>query len=203
MRIVCVSDTHGMLGRLRVPDGDVLVHAGDLSEHGTAGEVEDELAVLEALPHAHKIVIAGNHDFALEEGGVRVPDSITYLQDSGVTIDGLVFWGSPWQPYFGGWAFNLRRGAPLREVWARVPTRTDVLVTHTPPLGMLDRVLDDRVGCEELRKALVRIAPRLHVFGHIHEGYGTFKVGATQYVNAACMRRFAPNAPIVVVLADL
>ena len=205
MRVVCISDTHGRLHQLQVPDGDVVVHAGDLSEHGTHQEVERELEALAALPHRWKVVIAGNHDFALEEGGrhpVTIPEGVTYLQDSGVTLDGVRFWGAPWTPYFGGWAFNVRRGPALAKVWARIPEDTDVLVTHGPPHGILDAVRGELVGCADLLQALERVRPRLHVCGHIHESYGTRTRRGCIHVNAASAGRwYSLNAPVVVKLA--
>ena len=125
----------------------------------------------------------------------------TYLEDSEATIGGLRFYGSPWQPWFFDWAFNLERGAPLAEKWALVPDDTDVLLTHGPPSGVLDTTSrGERVGCEELAAALRRVRPRLHVFGHIHESYGVHPADDTLSVNACnCDSRYAPVHPPVVV----
>jgi Icc-related predicted phosphoesterase len=112
----------------------------------------------------------------------------TYLIDDMVTVEGLNIYGSPWQPTFFDWAFNLDRGAPLKEKWDLIPsTGVDILVTHGPPMGILDKVYDgERVGCEELAKAVKeRIKPRLHVFGHIHEEAGRLDQDGIIYVNAA------------------
>ena len=143
MRIVCLSDTHNLHSAFAVPEGDVLVHAGDATLRGTREEVVAFDAWLGTLPHRHKVLVAGNHDWLFEREPDRARGMITnatYLQDEGVTIDGLAFWGSPWQPWFLSWAFNLQRGAPLREKWDRIPAATDVLITHGPPHGILDRV---------------------------------------------------------------
>ncbi len=216
MRIVCLSDTHGRHGALAVPEGDVLVHAGDASMRGDDREIVAFATWLAALPHRHKLVIAGNHDWLFERqpGLAReLLGAVTYLQDSGTTIDGVRFWGSPWQPWFMDWAFNLRRGAPLKARWDLVPEGTDVLITHGPPQGILDQVAGivpraisamagqgEHVGCEELLAAVQRLAPRLHVFGHIHEGYGEETRDGTRFVNASnCDRFYRPvNRPIVV-----
>lgn len=123
IRIVCLSDTHCRLHEIDVPDGDVLVHAGDFSKRGDAGEVRAFVDALRELPHPDKIVIAGNHDFLFErepdrarallmEAGGPGHGVVHYLLDSGVTLHGLRFWGSPWQPEFFDWAFNLPRGFP-------------------------------------------------------------------------------------------
>lgn len=206
MRIVCISDTHDQHDKLTLPDGDVLVHSGDFSKRGRVADVIAFNAWLGRQPHRHKVVIAGNHDFCLE----REPESAalftnaTYLRDSGCVVEGLRFWGSPWQPRFFDWAFNLDRGAPLAARWALVPAGVDVLLTHGPPMGVLDRTSrGQRVGCEALAEALARIQPRLHVFGHIHEDYGRLVRDGTTFVNAStCTLEYAPtNAPIVVDLA--
>jgi predicted phosphodiesterase len=208
MRIVAISDTHCMHDRVDVPDGDVLVHAGDFCMSGKASQVRAFADWFEAQPHRHKIVIAGNHDRSLELD----PDlarmmfrRATYLFDTETEIDGIKFYGSPWQPWFLNWAFNLRRGEPLREKWALIPLDVDVLITHGPPWGVLDVAYDnEHVGCEELTMAISRNQPKLHIFGHIHEGYGTHREGPTLHVNAStCTLAYAPtNPPIVIDFAN-
>ncbi|MDP2308528.1 MAG: metallophosphatase domain-containing protein [Pseudomonadota bacterium] len=203
MRIVCVSDTHSFHDRVDVPDGDILVHTGDLSRRGSREDVRSFDRWLGALPHPHKVVIAGNHDFCFERDATArgwITNAI-YLQDEGCVIAGLKFWGSPWQPRFFDWAFNLDRGVQLREKWDLIPPDTDVLLTHGPPHGVLDVTYAGLVvGCEELRAAVSRVRPRLHVFGHIHEGYGRSEQDGTRFVNASsCNVQYIPTqAPIVV-----
>ena len=204
MRVVCLSDTHHQHARLVVPEGDVLVCAGDFTRRGDRADVEAFDAWLGTLPHRHKIVIAGNHDFAFEREPAAARSWIrhaTYLEDSGCEVEGLRVWGSPWQPRFFDWAFNLDRGAPLRAKWELVPADTDLLVTHGPPFGILDRTHDGRrVGCEELALAVARIRPKLHVFGHIHEDPGVVERDGTVYVNASsCDVRYRPVQPPIVV----
>lgn len=209
MRIVIMSDTHGLHDRIPpVPDGDVLVHAGDLTTIGTLEQVDAALRWLARLPHRHKVIIAGNHDFAFEQQAAAaeaiIPPGINYLRNSGVTIDGIRFWGSPYQPEFFDWAFNLPRGERLARVWANIPQDVQVLVTHGPPFGILDQVNWQPArheGCEDLRRR-VAVLPdlRLHAFGHIHENYGTVEIDGCTYVNASiCTLAHQPaNAPIVV-----
>jgi Icc-related predicted phosphoesterase len=123
-----------------------------------------------------------------------------YLQDEPVEIEGLKFYGSPWQPWFLDWAFNLERGESLRKVWARIPEDTDVLVTHGPPHGILDRTTrGEPVGCEDLRARVEELRTPLHLFGHIHEGYGTERRGQTLFVNASsCTVSYRPlQAPVI------
>lgn len=202
-RLVLLSDTHGRHAELDVPAGDVLVHAGDFTSRGREREVADFGAWLAAQPHPHKVVVAGNHDFLFEREPQRAREllgDVVYLQDAGAELAGLSFWGSPWQPWFHDWAFNLERGAPLAAVWSRVPAGVDVLVTHSPPMGVLDRTArGQRVGCEALREALPRISPKLHVFGHIHEAYGV-RAGPPLSVNACnCDLSYeAVQAPVVI-----
>ena len=121
----------------------------------------------------------------------------TYLQDSGVELMGLRIWGSPWQPVFFNWAFNLPRGEPLRARWALIPNDTDVLVTHGPPMGHGDMTSEGtRVGCEALLDAIQRVCPRLHIFGHIHEDHGVSWEGETACINASvCSLRYEPTQP--------
>ncbi len=204
MRIVCISDTHNLCDGVKIPDGDLLIHAGDLTMQGKLDEIARAAAALRALPHRHKVVIAGNHDFGFERTpaqAVPLLAGLTYLQDSGVTIEGLRLWGSPWQPWFFDWAFNLQRGAELRDKWNLIPAGTDVLITHGPPDGHGDKNYSgDSVGCRELREAIRRVVPKLHVFGHIHEGYGTTWEGSTRCVNASlCDLVYRPANPPVVV----
>ncbi|QDU65327.1 metallophosphatase domain-containing protein [Engelhardtia mirabilis] len=204
MRFVCLSDTHGSHDRLELPAGDVLIHAGDFTRRGTIDEVAAFAAFLRGQPHRHKLVVAGNHDFLFQEQRTlarEILGDVHYLEDSGVDLEGVSLWGSPWQPWFHDWAFNLPRGEALERVWAGAPTGVDVLITHTPPLGTLDLTRrGERVGCESLAAALPRIAPRLHLFGHIHESHGTDCRHGRLSVNASlCGRGLSlEHRPVVV-----
>ena len=190
MRIVAVADTHMYEGDLgAIPDGDVFVHAGDLCRRGTLDELRTVVPWLQRLPHRYKIVIAGNHDwcFAREPDGAKqlLGASIIYLQDSGVSIDGVSFWGSPWQPRYRNWAFNLDRGAPLAAVWQQIPVGTEILITHGPPRGFGDRTpWPSRAGCEDLLAAVQCVRPVVHLFGHIHTDGGVWRDADIVYVNA-------------------
>jgi predicted phosphodiesterase len=203
-RLVVLSDTHGFHDRLVVPDGDVVVHAGDFCDSGSEAEARSFAAYFLALPHRHKVLVAGNHDRCLERDadlGERLFPGCHYLLDRGVELAGLRFWGAPWQPWFFDWAFNLPRGEPLRAKWALIPAGVDVLVTHGPPYGVLDRVTSGALqGCEELALAIDRVRPRLHLFGHIHESYGWERRAGTLHVNASsCGVRYASVNPVRVV----
>ncbi|HLT37854.1 MAG TPA: metallophosphatase domain-containing protein [Enhygromyxa sp.] len=203
IRLVLISDTHGFHD-FPVPPGDVLVHAGDGCSRGTLDEAREWAAFVHRQPHRHKIVIAGNHDrcFEADFAVASAPFAgLDFLHDSGCERLGVRFWGSPWQPWFLSWAFNLPRGPELAAKWALIPDDTDVLVTHGPPHGILDRTYDhEPVGCEQLRIALGRVRPRVHVFGHIHEGYGAAFVDGTLFVNAStCTLAYRPTNPAIVV----
>jgi Icc-related predicted phosphoesterase len=212
MRIVCISDTHNCNGRIDVPDGDVLIHSGDATITGTTEEVRSFNRWFSGLPHKNKIFVAGNHDWMFERephmARMMLDKSIHYLQDEGLEMDGLKIYGSPWQPRFFDWAFNLNRGTELAEKWEMIPEDIDILITHGPPYGILDEVPREwgieNTGCEELRKRVDQIAPngklKLHTFGHIHCGYGTRELGGIAFVNAsACDERYNPTQPPIVI----
>lgn len=206
MRIVVISDTHTFEDRITVPDGDVLIHAGDATIEGTPAEVVAFGKWFDAQPHRHKIFVAGNHDWLFQKNPIQAHyliqfDGVYYLQDSGITIDGIRFYGSPWQPRFCDWAFNLDRGEAIKQKWDLIP-QCNVLITHGPPWGILDCVMIGRehLGCEELLKAVGRVRPKVHVFGHIHGGYGERKVNGIRFINASiCDEGYnAVNRPIVI-----
>lgn len=187
MRIVAVADTHLFHRALAVPDGDVFIHAGDMCRGGDLVELRAAADWITRLPHRHKVIVAGNHDwaFAREPAAARAMfPGVHYLEDAGLTLDGLRFYGSPWQPEFCNWAFNLPRGPALAAVWARIPRGLDVLITHGPPEGFGDRTtITSRAGCADLRARVAEIQPRLHVFGHIHQDGGIWQDGATTFAN--------------------
>ena len=208
MKIIAISDTHGMHDRITVPPGDMLVFAGDMCNCGSIREVKDFGYWLSNLPHKHKVVVAGNHDWPFERDYERdearkiIGNCATYLEDSSVEIEGVSIYGSPWQPEFCGWAFNLPRGDQLRRKWSMIPQRLDLLITHGPPAGIMDSVktrpTSVPLGCQELRHAVVMVGPAYHVFGHIHDGYGEMEDQGIKFVNAsACNESYHPeNKPI-------
>jgi len=214
MKIVAISDTHFSHSQLTVPDGDVLVHAGDCLGRGNIAELNHFNDWLGKLSHQHKIVIAGNHDFVFERNpqiAEQVMTNATYLRDSWVEIDDVVFYGSPWQPVFLNWAFNLPRNGPeLEKKWSQIPSNTNILITHGPPYGILDVPAPpipekDRSskGCEKLTEAIDDnqiMKPFIHIFGHIHGGYGHLEKDDVKYYNASVVneRYLVVNKPWVI-----
>jgi predicted phosphohydrolase len=210
VRIVCISDTHNKHGQIVVPDGDVLIHAGDATMLGTVAEVGAFFNWFGGQPHQHKIFIAGNHDWLFEKDPAlarsMVPPGVHYLEDSGLVIKDLNgqgsvrFWGSPITPEFCGWAFN-RNQAEIGMHWDLIPKDTDVLITHGPPVGILDsNMFGGRCGCWDLRRSVWRVSPKLHVFGHIHESFGEWDEGGVKFVNACQLDGLYDlvNKPVVV-----
>jgi len=210
-RIVFIADTH-LRHNFKVPNGDILVHAGDLTGRGTIhnNEVDMALQWIADLPHTHKVVIAGNHDILFETHSTLakdlVPEGVHYLQDTEVTLMGLRFYGAPWTPAFCNWAFNVYEQEELAEKWALIPEGVDVLITHGPPFGILDKTVDhyerlgQHVGCQELRARVRHIKPKVHVFGHIHNQYGLATVEGTTFINASvCNEKYQPvHEPICI-----
>ena len=211
-RIVCLSDTHNCNEQIAVPDGDILIHSGDAVISGTTLELQKFSYWFGSLPHKTKIFVAGNHDwvFELQNEKARniLPKDVIYLQDSSAVVDGLKIYGSPWQPRFFDWAFNLNRGPEIAEKWELIPDDIDILITHGPPNGILDLVprkgWDENTGCEELRKRVEEIAKlgrlKLHIFGHIHCGYGVHEEFGVRFVNASnCDESYEPSQPPIVI----
>ncbi len=216
MRLICISDTHNR--EPEVPDGDVLIHGGDLTMRGQLKEMVPALDWLASLkPRFRDIIfIAGNHDFMAETNPKEMAilaknRGLTYLFDDSYVIDEVNFWGSPWQPWFHDWAFNLERGYEIQEKWDMIPTDTDILITHGPPefygdrTARVDGTPRGRVGCENLcRQIKDWIKPKVHIFGHIHEDYGITRDENTIFVNAStCDLMYqADNPPVIIDLTE-
>lgn len=206
MKIVAISDTHNKLASLDLPPGDLLVIAGDITNLGTIVELIQFNHVIGLIKHKYKhgvVCIAGNHDFLFEKdyaaAKVLIPNVTHYLQDSLVEIDGIKIYGSPWQPWFHGWAFNLERGPDITEKWDLIPSDIDVLITHGPVAGIHDvNSKGESMGCGDLLEAVLRIKPKLHICGHNHAGYGIKEFNGITFINASsCNEKYSPiNPPI-------
>lgn len=209
MKICVISDTHNEHdASFILPDADVIIHCGDVSLRGSDFEVREFFRWYSSLTnYKHRIMISGNHDrlfeLALPYVKSYIPDNITYLEDSSVNVMGVNIYGSPVTPKFFNWAFGFNDNTLVRY-WDKIPTNTDILVTHGPPYGILDIVKQKSeyvsLGSVSLRDKLDKINPKYHLFGHIHEGYGMVTIKNTTYVNASSMndKYQMVNKPIVI-----
>ena len=213
MRITVISDTHtrhGLIPMEDLPGGDLLLHAGDIMNSGhNEHDIHNFCTWFQSLKqYEDKVFIAGNHDRMFENFPEEVKEwldkfgNIIYLQDDDLVLygdgpegnspqDNIRIYGSPWQPEFYSWAFNLQRnGIELSGKWEAIPDNTDILITHGPAFGTLDTVTGrpwDSLGCELLAERIERLRPKIHVCGHIHSGYGyEFKDG-THFFNASVL----------------
>lgn len=208
----------------KYPDSTI-VHCGDISSRGRFSEVEDFLSWYSSLGFTNKIMIPGNHDFFFDYDRAAITDmgkmrhgnpiyskqdvdalllkypDVIYLNDSGVIIDNINFWGSPITPWFHDWAFN-RTEENIANHWELIPKNTDILITHGPPRGILDLTYNGyiNVGCLELAKKTMDLENLMvHAFGHIHEGFGIEIIGGKTYINASFLNfNYQPmNYPII------
>lgn len=214
MKIAAISDLHGFLPE--IPSCDLLLLGGDLCPIWDHSETAQRAFLdgpfrdwLEAVPARQVVGVAGNHDFLFERAPERVPDGLrwAYLQDSGCEFEGLRVWGSPWQTPFGDWAFNAEAEHRAR-IWSLIPAETDVLLLHGPPRGYGDRVArrdgqHEDTGCPLLLDRIRAIAPRLVVFGHIHQGRGAWSIGPTTLANVSYLdENYVPaHLPFIIDLA--
>lgn len=204
MRITFISDTHTKHNQLtaNLPGGDLIIHSGDMSSMGHKHEIQKFLKWFNGLDnYTNKIFIAGNHDWGFQndpemcQEQLEFYNKVTYLQDNLKVIGednetAVKVYGSPWQPEFYNWAFNLpRMGWELGVKWNDIPMDTDILITHGPAWGHLDTIKGHSVplGCELLAERIKNVKPKIHVFGHIHTGYGYKFDGHTHFFNAAVL----------------
>lgn len=213
MKIVHISDTHGFHEKMEIPECDILIHSGDAGERAmTLSEFNLFLIWLDTQPARKKIYVAGNHDHVMSRkwmiylkqndpingliGWQMYEDArkllenypnVKYLEDKDYVFEGVKFYGSPYSPTFhpDRWCFNANRGSVIASIWGKIPSDVDVLITHTPPYGILDYVQeitkeepDNHRGCEDLMKVVKKrlFKLKLHAFGHIHENYGYLNI---------------------------
>ena len=211
MIITVISDTHGKHNQITqdLPGGDLLLHAGDISSMGYQHEVQQFCKWFNNVEnYNHKIFIAGNHDWGFQNNVEKIMEivnsykTVTYIQDEELVLyfdgpngdlpeDNIRIYGSPWQPEFYNWAFNLpKNGNELAAKWDAIPDNTDILITHGPAFGVLDTVAGkmwDNLGCQLLTDKIKTIKPKIHLCGHIHSGYGYFFDGDTHFLNASVL----------------
>ena len=173
MKILHLSDTHGLHHQIKdLPETDVIIHSGDISHNGDESEVLDFLNWYIDLPYRHKIFVTGNHDLCLwdAEGIEDLPDNLYFLQDRGVEIDGVKFFG-----------LGYDHSEQL------IPNDTDIVVTHEPPVMILDSSAGTHWGNAPLRNRIFDVKPRYHLFGHAHESYGIVKQDGIVFSNASLL----------------
>ena len=213
IRVICISDTHNLHNKIKhIPEGDILIHAGDFTESSTLEEIIDFNNFLGMLPHKYKIVIAGNHEYILDPNKsnsmkIREAKSLLtnciYLEhESLVLYNNIRIFGTPYQKYFCDMAFNIKNEEELTKLYKEIPSNTDILITHDPGYGIGDNTMYEKnVGVPSLIKEIrERIHPKLHVFGHIHEAYGGWRDAAgITYFNASSVsfQYYFMNLPLV------
>jgi Icc-related predicted phosphoesterase len=191
LKIVCISDTHCGHDKLKMPEGDVLIHAGDFTYFGKPNQSEKFNEWLGTLPYKYKVVVAGNHENGQKSLEKELTNAI-FLSQSETVIFGLKFYGTKffWKCPTGNPYFDL------------IPVNTDILISHGPPEGYFD----GGHGCPSLLKKIKEIKPKLHVFGHVHSAAGNGR-GRTEdglentiFVNAAnCAEEYSITRDPVVV----
>lgn len=211
-RITFIADTHNKHKQVLkdLPGGDIIIHAGDATSMGYRHEIKEYFEWYNKLfKYKNNIMIAGNHDFGFQKNPEDIRllleeyPYVHYLEDNQIDIDDIKIWGTPWQPWFYNWAFNLpRNGDELKAKWDMIPEDIDILITHGPPFGYLDVVAGrtDHLGCELLTERLKIVKPKIHVFGHIHTGYAIKEVDGVLFVNAAVLNEqyYYVNKPITI-----
>jgi Icc-related predicted phosphoesterase len=194
-----------------MPEGDILIHAGDVSNVGDLWDIERFINWFSVQLYGQKVFIAGNHDFGFErdrhvcatiiEERQEKVWGLHYLEDCGKEIEGLKFWGSPVTPPFCGWAFNKEQDYRAK-LWETIDDDTDILITHGPPRDILDlsKFGNEHCGCPYLRIRTMKVKPLVHIFGHIHGEYGTHVENDILFINASTLNEkyVVTNKPVVV-----
>lgn len=216
MKIVAISDAHGKWNKVVIPECDLLISAGDYSFNGEDHMVRDFHKWMNKQPAKHKISVQGNHEKRVESNFIlskqmaeEACPGVHFIDEGPIDIENIKIWCSAITPFFFNWAWNRHPGQEIQKHWDRIPNNIDILVTHGPVYGLLDGVpyFDQtsgemsirHCGCKQLFNKTMMIAPKVHVCGHIHEGYGETVFGNTKFINASiCDAEYRPvNKPIV------
>ena len=216
MKIVTFSDTHNLHEKVKLPECDIAIFAGDFSGRGNRMDTFHFLRWFsEQSQCKNKVMTIGNHDLCFDKKHdeethsynwlpdlIKKYDNITILNNSSITIEGINIWGSPITPWFHGdrWAFN-RRVEDLIETWELIPDNTDIVITHGPVFGILDGTLAGKhVGCISLLDRINEIKPKYHICGHIHEAYGIVNEEYTTFINCSIVdiNYYVANKPIII-----
>lgn len=199
MKIWIISDTHTYHDLLKVPDCDLVIFCGDCSNSKSiavnSNEVQDFISWWNTIG-LPKVFVPGNHDTSIEAGLCKPTNTLIHKTTN---MNGLYIFGSPFTPKFGRWSFTLERDR-IHNVWSSIPNQVDILITHGPPYGILDKarcVNTNKVvsvGCKSLLKKVKQVKPKIHCFGHIHDNpidkvknHGTIRLNDTLFCNASCI----------------
>lgn len=195
MKIVAISDTHWRPDIYNtLPSGDVLVIAGDYSDGSLVGllQFNRTLERLLLMQYQHIVFVPGNHNVYEEENPTQTEELFSknprlhYLVDTECTIDGIKFYGTPWSVEFNNWAFMLDEER-LSQKFSNIPMDTDILITHTPPFGILDNIGAKHLGSHALETRILKVKPKIHFFGHIHEAHGSEHSKYTDFYNVSIL----------------
>ena len=218
MRCVILSDTHEKHSEVIVPEGDLLIHCGDFTNRGSDAVITNFLTWFSGHQHKYKCFIMGNHELGTD-GGPNRPrkleivksftdkyENLFYLENSPITIEGINLYGSGYTPFYHNWAWNVMRGEAIAKCWARIPTNTNLLITHGPPRGILDLVDDygevRHEGCDDLLDKVWRLPElRLHCMGHLHnQSHQVEEINGITFVNAAIVddRHRIIHQPVII-----
>lgn len=188
-----MSDSHMNHDQINIPDGDIFIHSGDFLGHGRINELIIFNEWLKTLPHKHKFIVPGNHDWVFFDHEATARDTLTEaicLIDESIEIESLKIYGTPWMPKFYDWAF-MKSEKDLIPIYEKIPNNLDILITHTPPYDILDKNMRGHpCGSQSLHDAVMKKAPRAHIFGHIHESSGIMKLKNTTFYNAAVLNDY-------------
>jgi Icc-related predicted phosphoesterase len=223
-KIVCISDTHNKHRSLKIPECDILISAGDYSSMGYDSEIEDFYKWLNEQDAGHIISIQGNHELGWEKNpkacrelALKNCPTVHLLEDQSINIEGINIYGSAYTPFFYNWAFNAGRTIAeaslykkpfIGDIWSKIPTNTNILVTHGPVYGILDELTyadgtskGQFVGCVELEKRIKDLKELdIHISGHIHSAYGQKHINGISYYNASnCDESYMPTNPITII----
>lgn len=207
MKLIILSDTHGCIQDIKIPSGDVLIHCGDFSNNGSYKELVGQLNIFAEQQHLWKLWIPGNHDLFLgRKDSYLLSDlydqyaqrGMFYLCDNGIEIESINFYGTPWSnPYFN-WAFMLSEEEQEKK-FTMIPFDTDVLISHTPPYGILDRNREGiHCGSKALLRRIEEVRPGISCFGHLHDARGenSHSIKGTTFINASNINGWVIHPPV-------
>lgn len=206
LKILSLSDTHGSHSKIKLPNTDILIHSGDFTGSKLAEESEffNFIDWYSIQNSKHKILVAGNHDGFIYNHNREARDymqnkNIIYFEDSSETIEGIKFYGSPWSGEYNDWYFMLNKKR-IAMAFDLIEKDTDILITHTPPYGYLDKAGNNKLGCPILAKKILTL-PNLkyHFFGHIHESRGKMKRKGIEFINSSMISAFEQSYQEIII----